>query len=96
MIRDLLVSAMARGIHLKQLRTADLEAIGVPDDGLPETVGGESPGRINLLAEADPVLAQAIVEVRQGLEATLQFLDEALSADSASQSLPAASDKTSP
>jgi len=87
---------MARGIHLKQLRTADLEAIGVPDDGLPEAVGGESSGRPGLLAEADPVLAQAIGEVRQGLETTLRFLDEALSAGNACQVPPAVSDKGSP
>lgn len=71
---------MARGIHLKQLRTADLEAIGVPDDGLPETVDSDSGRPASLLSEADPVLAQTIDEVRECLEATLLLLEEALSA----------------
>ena len=72
-------SEMARGIHLKTLRTTDLEAIGVPDDGLPETVDGDGGRSVSLLSEADPVLAQTIDEVRECLEATLLLLDEALS-----------------
>ena len=71
---------MARGIHLKQLRTADLEAIGVPDDGLSEAMEGDNGSPVSLLSEADPVLAEAIDEVREGLEAALRFLEEALSA----------------
>ncbi len=69
---------MARGIHLKQLRTADLEAIGVPEDGLPETADSDSGRPVSLLSEADPVLAQTIDEVRECLEATLLLLEEAL------------------
>jgi hypothetical protein len=84
---------MARGIHLRQLRTADLEAIGVPDDALLEAADGASPREPSLLAEADPVLAQAIDEVRRGLETTLQLLDEALAADNATQPPPAVSEK---
>jgi hypothetical protein len=76
---------MARGIHLKNLRTADLEAIGVPESGLPE---GAEERPFSLLAEADPVLSRTVDEVRQGLEATLMFLDEALSVASASQPTP--------
>lgn len=79
---------MARGIHLKQLRTADLEAIGVPDDGLPETADGEAGRSVSLLAEADPVLSQTIGDVRECLEATLLLLDEALSACSPEQGPP--------
>lgn len=71
---------MARGIHLKQLRNADLEAIGVPEDGLPELPEGEGGRPVTLLSEVDPVLAGTVDEVRQGLEATLGFLNEALSA----------------
>ena len=82
---------MARGIHLKQLRTADLEAIGVPEDGLPEAADGESGRPVSLLSEADPVLAQAIDEVREGLEATLSLLDDALSAGTSGQNPPGAS-----
>ena len=76
---------MARGIHLKQLRTADLEAIGVPDDGLPEAAEGGSGGPVSLLSEADPVLANTINEVREGLEATLLLLNDALSAGTSDQ-----------
>jgi hypothetical protein len=84
---------MARGIHLKQLRTADLEAIGVPDDGLAEAAVGESSRQLSLLAEADPVLAQTIDEVRHGLETTLRLLDEALAGDNPSQAPPVATGK---
>ena len=72
---------MARGIHLKQLRTADLEAIGVPDDGRPEAVEGDDGRPVSLLSEVDPVLSHAIEEVREGLEATLLLLEDALSGD---------------
>lgn len=81
---------MARGIHLKQLRTADLEAIGVPDCSLAEAADGESPRELSLLAEADPVLARTIDEVRHGLETTLRLLDEALAPNNASQPPPTA------
>lgn len=83
---------MARGIHLKQLRTADLEAIGVPDDGLAEAAAGEGARPVSLLAEADPVLSRTIDEVRKGLETTLQLLEEALSAGSADRVSPDASE----
>ncbi len=73
---------MARGIHLKQLRAADLEAIGVPDDGLSELPDGEGARPVTLLSEVDPVLSRTVDEVRQGLEVTLGFLNEALSAPS--------------
>lgn len=86
---------MARGIHLKQLRTADLEAIGVPDDGLPKAADGESSRQISLLGEADPVLARTIDEVRQGLETTLHLLNEALAGDNASEAPPAVPGKRS-
>jgi len=86
-------SAMARGIHLKQLRTADLEAIGVTDDALLERADGEGQRESNLLAEADPALARTIDEVRHGLEIALQLLDEALAADNRIQPAPAVSEK---
>jgi hypothetical protein len=84
---------MARGIHLKQLRTTDLEAIGVPEEGMPEAAEGEPQRPVSLLAEADPVLSQTVDEVRQGLEATLRFLDEALSVDGTNHTAPEASGK---
>jgi len=71
---------MARGIHLKQLRSADLHAIGVPSDRSGETADGESGRPFGWLAEADPILARTLEEVRQGLEATLSLLDGALAA----------------
>lgn len=70
-----------------------MEAIGVPDDALSEAADGASPREPSLLAEADPVLAQAIGEVRHGLETVLQLLDEALVADNATQPPPAVSEK---
>lgn len=69
---------MARGIHLKELKSTDLEAIGVPDDGLPDAVAGENGRPLSILAEVDPVLSRALSEVQQDLEETLQLLDEAL------------------
>jgi len=71
---------MTRGIHLKQLKSADLHAIGVPSDRLGEAADDENARPFDRLAEADPVLAQTLAEVRQGLEATLALLDEALAA----------------
>jgi len=71
---------MARGIHLKQIRSADLHAIGVPSDRLGETADDEHGRPFGRLAEVDPVLAQTLEAVRQGLEATLSLLDEALAA----------------
>lgn len=65
---------MARGIHLKRLKSTDLHAIGVPG-GIGDDENKESFG---LLAEVDPVLSQALLEARQGLEAILGLLDEAL------------------
>lgn len=79
---------MARGIHLKELRSADLDAIGVPDDGLPGVEDGEHSQTPSLLAEVDPVLSHALNEVREGLEATLDLLDEALSASTSAQAPP--------
>jgi len=69
---------MVRGIHLKQLKSTDLQAIGIPSDGRSGIADGENEPPPNLLAEADPVLAQALEEVRQGLEATRSLLNEAL------------------
>ncbi|CAD7857463.1 MAG: hypothetical protein [Olavius algarvensis Gamma 1 endosymbiont] len=65
---------MARGIHLKRLKSADLHAIGV----LGEAPDDEDGRPFGLLAEVDPVLSQTLAEVRQGLEATLALLDKAL------------------
>jgi len=79
---------MARGIHLKELRSADLEAIGVPDHGLPSATEAESGDPASLLAEADPVLSRALKEVRQDLETTLRLLDQALSAGASAQATP--------
>jgi hypothetical protein len=79
---------MARGIHLKELRSADLEAIGVSDDGLTGATDDESKGSPSLLAQVDPVLSRALEEVREGLEATLRHLSEALSASSSTQGPP--------
>jgi len=67
-----------------------LEAIGVPDGELPKA-SAEKTGRFaSLLAEADPVLSQTVDEVRNGLEATLRLLDEALSVGGAPQTPPQA------
>ena len=71
---------MARGIHLKQLKSADLDAIGVPDNGLCGTGDDQYERPLSLLSEADPVLSQTLSEVRQGLETTLRLLDEVLTA----------------
>jgi hypothetical protein len=79
---------MARGIHLKELRSTDLEAIGVPDDGLLPAQDGEERRSHSLLEEADPVLSRSLREVREGLETTLRMLEEALSFDVSSQEPP--------
>lgn len=71
---------MARGIHLKQLKSADLDAIGVPDNGLRGTGDDQHEHPLSLLSEADPVLSQTLSEMRQGLETTLRLLDEVLKA----------------
>jgi hypothetical protein len=84
---------MARGIRLKELRSTHLKAIGVPDDGLTRATEDESKEAPSLLAQADPVLSQALDEVRRGLEATLQHLSEALSASSSAQGPPPTSDE---
>lgn len=68
---------MARGIHLKQLRNTDLEAIGLSEEELAEEAG-DVDRPVSLLSEADPVLARTVDEVREGLEATLLLLEEAL------------------
>jgi len=73
---------MARGIHLKQLKSADLQAIGVPNDRLGETADDGNGRPFGRLAEVDPALAQTLEEVRQDLETTLVLLDEALTASS--------------
>lgn len=65
---------MTRGIHLKQLKTFDLELLGLRDGATDEA---EQPG---LLAEVDPVLSGLVAEVRAELEGTLQLLDQALTA----------------
>jgi len=79
---------MARGIHLKQLKSTDLHAIGVPSDKMGETADGENEWPLSLLAEADPVLSRTLEEVRRGLEATLLLLDKALTANPATQTQP--------
>jgi hypothetical protein len=79
---------MARGIHLKELRSTDLEAIGVPDEGLLPAKDGEVRRSHSLLEEADPVLARTLREMREGLEATLRILEEALLSDVSAQAPP--------
>ena len=79
---------MARGIHLKELKSTDLEAIGVPDDGLPDAVAAENAQPLSILAEADPVLSRALDEVQQDLEDTLRLLDEALKTGSPKRTYP--------
>jgi len=79
---------MTRGIHLKQLKSADLQAIGVPSDRLGETEDDENGQPFGRLTEVDPVLARTLEEVRQGLEATLSLLDEALAASSPTRPQP--------
>lgn len=66
---------MTRGIHLKQLRNADLTVLGVSEGRVPEE--GEAPGQVSL-AEADPVMARLIGEARAGLEEVLALLNAAL------------------
>ena len=83
------LNVMARGIHLKELRSTDLEAIGVPDDGLFPAQDGEKRRSHSLLDEADPVLSRTLREMRESLEATLRLLDEALSSDVSAQAPPA-------
>ncbi|WP_165741555.1 hypothetical protein [Candidatus Thiosymbion oneisti] len=79
---------MARGIHLKQLKSADLHAIGVPSDQLGETADDRNGRPCGRLAETDSVLVRALEEVRQGLEATLSLLDAALAASPPTQAPP--------
>jgi hypothetical protein len=69
---------MTRGIHLKELKTTDLELLGLAED--PSTAGaaGKQPATPSLLAEVDPALSRVVDEVRRGLESTLQLLEEAL------------------
>ena len=67
---------MTRGIHLKHLKTTDLTALGVDGERIPPTDGASPPA--TRLEETDPVLSGVVSEVRQGLEGTLQLLDEAL------------------
>jgi hypothetical protein len=76
---------MTRGIHLKQLKTTDLEAIGVPEENLAEVPEDKVARPASLLAEADPVLSRTIGEVREGLEGTLLLLEAALSAHEATR-----------
>jgi hypothetical protein len=66
---------MTRGIHLKQLKNADLTALGLEQDP-PEGEVPDAP--TGILAETDPVLSQLVNEVRQGLEDTLELLKKAL------------------
>jgi hypothetical protein len=63
---------MTRGIHLKTLKTIDLELLGLADGAADE---GEQPG---LLAEVDPVLCGLITELRGELEGTLHLLEQGL------------------
>jgi hypothetical protein len=70
---------MTRGIHLKHLTGTDLGLLGlqkglVPGDGR-ETA---PPGPHSLLREADPALAKVIDELRDGLQGTLELLEQAL------------------
>ena len=69
---------MTRGIHLKRLKNADLTALGVEQDRLEREPSRPCTG---VLAEKDPVLSRLVNEVREGLEATLTLLDEALPQD---------------
>jgi hypothetical protein len=62
---------MKRGIHLKQLSDTDLTALGLQED----QQNGEGAG---VLAEVDPALSRVVLEVRQGLEGTLELLEQAL------------------
>lgn len=67
---------MARGIHLKHLKTTDLTALGVEGERIPPT---DDPASLaTRLEETDPVLSRVVSEVREGLEGTLQLLEEAL------------------
>ncbi len=70
---------MTRGIHLKRLKSNDLELLGLADPAL-EAQGFAPNGHTGLLAEADPVLAAVIAELRAELEGTLHLLDQALAA----------------
>lgn len=65
---------MTRGIHLRQLRNADLTVLGVEDGRVadPEAI----PGQLNL-SEADPVLAQVIGEAQAELIEILGLLNAA-------------------
>lgn len=69
---------MTRGIHLKQLRTTDLELLGLPDDLLPKERAAGKQRQRTLLAEVDPALARVIGEVRVNLEEALHLLEDAL------------------
>jgi hypothetical protein len=65
---------MTRGIHLKQLKNADLTALGLEEGRLPP----ETEARGGGLAETDPALSQLVCDVREGLERTLELLKCAL------------------
>jgi len=73
---------MTRGIHLKQLKNADLTALGLEEGRLPGQASGAQTtnSRTGLLSETDPVLSQLVGEVREGLESTLDLLTQALGA----------------
>jgi hypothetical protein len=73
-----LQTAMTRGIHLKELKTTDLELLGLAEDPATAGAAGRQPARSSLLAEVDPALSRVVDEVRKGLEGTLQLLEEAL------------------
>jgi hypothetical protein len=62
---------MTRGIHLKELSNTDLSALGVEGQDLPEPL-------TKVLTEPDPALSKLVGEVRQGLEGTLELLEQAL------------------
>jgi hypothetical protein len=64
---------MTRGIHLKQLSDTDLTALGLEERRLSEAAP-------TMLDETDPALSRLVGEVREGLEGTLELLEQALAA----------------
>jgi hypothetical protein len=66
-----LQTAMTRGIHLKELKTADFELLGLADDPSAAGAARSQSARASLLAEVDPALSQVVDEVREGLDEAL-------------------------
>lgn len=80
-------SGMTRGIHLKQLTTTDLDALGLRDAQRAQSPDGTEAqiAPAAALADADPALSRVVCEVREGLEGTLRLLDQALAATAAGE-----------